>query len=105
MHAIYGRITDAGPKIVGVRLTAAAYAHGLALGLPEKVEMARPTRVRHAILIDRLTLRSKRHQDRGTDSPITPCLERAVTSRLLRRLSSLRQSMQWRCTGERRSTT
>ena len=33
MHAIYERITDAGPKIVGVRLTAAAYAHGLALGL------------------------------------------------------------------------
>jgi hypothetical protein len=29
---------------VGVRLTAAAaYAHGLALALPEKVEMARPT--------------------------------------------------------------
>jgi hypothetical protein len=27
MHAIYERITVAGPEIVGVRLTAAAYAH------------------------------------------------------------------------------
>jgi hypothetical protein len=43
MHAIYERITVAGPEIVGVRLTAAAYAHGLALALPEKVAMARPT--------------------------------------------------------------
>jgi hypothetical protein len=33
----------------GVRLTQAAYAHGLALALPEKVEMARPTGVGHAI--------------------------------------------------------
>jgi DNA invertase Pin-like site-specific DNA recombinase len=43
MHAIYEPITVAGPEIVGVRLTAAAYAHGLALALPEKVAMARPT--------------------------------------------------------------
>ena len=43
MHAIYDRITVAGPEIVGVRLTQAAYAHGLALAMPEKVEMARPT--------------------------------------------------------------
>ena len=43
MHAIYGRITVAGPEIVGVRLTQEAYAHGLALALPEKVELARPT--------------------------------------------------------------
>ena len=43
MHAIYERNTVAGPEIVGVRLTQAAYAHGLALALPEKVEMARPT--------------------------------------------------------------
>ncbi len=33
----------AGPEIVGVRLTQAAYAHGLALALPERVELARPT--------------------------------------------------------------
>ena len=43
MHAIYERITVAGPRIVGVRLTSAAYAHGLALALPEKAAMARPT--------------------------------------------------------------
>ena len=43
MHAIYDRITVAGPVIVGVRLTQAAYAHGLALALPEEVAMARPT--------------------------------------------------------------
>ena len=42
MHAIYERITVAGPEIVGVRLTAAAYVHGLALALPDKVGMARP---------------------------------------------------------------
>jgi hypothetical protein len=33
----------AGREIVGVRLTQAAYAHGLALALPQKVELARPT--------------------------------------------------------------
>jgi hypothetical protein len=49
VHAIYERITVAGPEIVGVRLTQAAYAHGLALALPEKVEMARPTGVGRAI--------------------------------------------------------
>jgi hypothetical protein len=37
----------ASPEIVGVRLTAAAYAHGLALALPEAV-MARPTGVERA---------------------------------------------------------
>ena len=45
MHAIYDRITVAGPVIVGVRLTQAAYAHGSARALPEKVELARPTGV------------------------------------------------------------
>ena len=49
MHAIYERITVAGPEIVGVRLTAAAYAHGLALALPEKVVMARPAGVGSAL--------------------------------------------------------
>jgi hypothetical protein len=43
LDRFYERITVAGPEIVGVRLTAAAYAHGLALALPEKVAMARPT--------------------------------------------------------------
>jgi hypothetical protein len=49
LHAICERITVAGPEIVGVRLTAAAYAHGLALALPEKVVMARPAGVGRAI--------------------------------------------------------
>jgi len=49
LHAIYERITVAGPEIVGVQLTAAAYAHGLALALTEKVAMARPTGVGRAI--------------------------------------------------------
>ena len=43
MHAIYERITVAGPEIVGVRLTQASYAHGLALALPEEIALARPT--------------------------------------------------------------
>ena len=47
MHAICERITVAGPEIVGVRLTAAAHAHGLALALPEEVGMARQTGVEH----------------------------------------------------------
>lgn len=38
MHAIYERITVAGPEIVGVRLTAAACAHGLAQALPERLK-------------------------------------------------------------------
>ena len=37
-----------GPEVVSVRLTA-AYAHGLALALPEKVGMARPTGVGRAL--------------------------------------------------------
>jgi hypothetical protein len=40
-----------GPEIVGVWLTAAAYAHGLALALPEKAVMARPTEVKRAIQV------------------------------------------------------
>ena len=37
MHANYDRITVAGPEIMGVRLTQAAYARGLALALPERL--------------------------------------------------------------------
>ena len=59
MHAIYERITVAGPEIVGIRLTAAAYAHGLALALPDKVGMARPTGVGRALVSN------LRHTDRG----------------------------------------
>ena len=49
LHAIYERIVVAGRDIVSVRLTPAAYAHGLALALPEKVVMARPTGVGRGI--------------------------------------------------------
>ena len=48
IHAIYDRIVVAGRKIVSVRLTPSAYAHGLALALPEKVVLARPTGVERA---------------------------------------------------------
>ena len=37
LHAIYERIVVEGPRIVSARLTPAAYAHGLALALPEEV--------------------------------------------------------------------
>lgn len=49
MHAIYERMTAVGAEIRSVRLTPAAYAHGLALALPEKVVMARPTGVGRGI--------------------------------------------------------
>jgi hypothetical protein len=42
VHAIYDRIVVAGSAIESVRLTPAAYAHGLALALPQVVR-ARPT--------------------------------------------------------------
>ena len=41
LHAIYERIVVAGPTFVSARLTPAAYAHGLALALPQVV-MASP---------------------------------------------------------------
>jgi hypothetical protein len=34
LHAVYDRITVAGRRIVSVRLSPSAYAHGLALALP-----------------------------------------------------------------------
>ena len=43
LHAIYERIVVAGREFVSARLTPAAYAHGLALALPEIVARARPT--------------------------------------------------------------
>lgn len=48
IHAVYARIVIEGPRFVGLRLTPAAYRHGLALALPEAV-MARPTGVGRAI--------------------------------------------------------
>ena len=44
LHAIYERIVVAGREFVSARLTPAAYAHGLALALPEIVVSVRPTR-------------------------------------------------------------
>ena len=43
LRAIYERIVVTGRKIVSIRLTPSAYAHGLAIALPDKVAMARPT--------------------------------------------------------------
>jgi len=42
IHAVYERIVIEWPRFVGLRLTPAAYRHGLALALPDAV-MARPT--------------------------------------------------------------
>ena len=41
IHGVYERIVVEGPRFVGLRLTPAAYRHGLPLALPEAV-MARP---------------------------------------------------------------
>jgi DNA invertase Pin-like site-specific DNA recombinase len=41
LHAIYARVEVRGPEFVGVTLTPAAEAHGLALALPESVGVAR----------------------------------------------------------------
>ena len=43
LHAIYEEIVVTGRRIMSIRLTPSAYAHGLALALPDKVAMARPT--------------------------------------------------------------
>jgi hypothetical protein len=48
LHAIYEQIVVTGWRIMSVRLTPSAYAHGLALALPDAV-MARPTGVGRAI--------------------------------------------------------
>jgi hypothetical protein len=47
LHAIYDRIVVKGRKIVSVRHTPEAQAHGIALALPQVV-MARPTGVGRA---------------------------------------------------------
>ncbi len=49
LHAIYDQIVVTGREIVWVRLTPSAYAHGLALALPTKVALARPTGVGRAL--------------------------------------------------------
>jgi hypothetical protein len=52
LHAIYERIVVTGRKIVSVRLTPSAYAHGLAVALPTKVALARPTGFKRADAIN-----------------------------------------------------
>jgi hypothetical protein len=39
LHAICERIVIEGPRFVGLRLTPAAYAHGLAVAMPDKVAL------------------------------------------------------------------
>jgi len=46
---MYDQVVVTRREIVSVRLTPSVYAHGLALALPEKVEMARPTGVGRAL--------------------------------------------------------
>jgi hypothetical protein len=58
-HAIYERIVIAGREFVSARLTPAAYAHGLALALPEKVVKARPTGVGHALTTYRIPIEGR----------------------------------------------
>ena len=48
LHPIYEEIVVTGRKIMSIRVTPSAYAHGLALALPDKVAMARPTGVGRA---------------------------------------------------------
>jgi hypothetical protein len=51
IHAVYESIVIEGPRFVGLRLTPAAYRHGLALALRHAV-MARPTGVERADAIN-----------------------------------------------------
>jgi hypothetical protein len=59
LHAIYERIVVAGREFVSARLTTAAYAHGLALALPEQVARARPTGVGHALTTYRIPIEGR----------------------------------------------
>ena len=58
IHAVYERIVIEGPRFVGLRLTPAAYRHGLALALPDAV-MARPTGVGHALTAYRMPIEGR----------------------------------------------
>jgi len=49
LHAIFERIVVAGRRILSVTLTPSAYAHGLALTLPDEVAVDRPTGVGSAL--------------------------------------------------------
>ncbi len=58
IHAVYDRVVVAGPEIVRVRLTSAAYAHGLALALPDAV-LARQTGVGRALATYRIPIEGR----------------------------------------------
>jgi hypothetical protein len=58
IHAVYERIVIEGPRFVGLRLTPAAYRHGLALALPDAV-MARPTGLGHALTAYRMPIEGR----------------------------------------------
>jgi hypothetical protein len=58
IHAVYERIVVEGPRIVSVRLTLAAYRHGLALALPDAV-MARPTGVGRALATNEIPIEGR----------------------------------------------
>ncbi len=58
IHAVYDRIVVAGPAIRSVRLTPAAYPHGLALALPDAV-MARPTGFGRALATYRIPIEGR----------------------------------------------
>jgi len=59
IHAVYERILIEGPRFVGLRLTPAAYRHGLPLALPDKVARARPTGVGRAITTHSLPIEGR----------------------------------------------
>jgi hypothetical protein len=58
IHAVYERTVIEGPRFVGLRLTPAAYRHGLALALPDAV-MARPTGVGRALATSEIPIEGR----------------------------------------------
>jgi hypothetical protein len=59
LRAIYDQIIITRREIVSVRLSPSAYAHGLALALPTKVALARPTGVGRALTAYRLPIEGR----------------------------------------------
>jgi hypothetical protein len=72
LHAIYDRIVVAGREIVSVRLTLSAYAHGLALALPEKVAVARPTGVERSITTWTIPIEGREEWERAAEAGARP---------------------------------
>ena len=75
VYAIYERIVVAGPTFVSARLTPAAYAHGLALALPQVVR-ARPEGFEPPTLWSEATCSSPlsygRAEGKGSAGAVTP---------------------------------